>query len=90
MVGVGLADSFCSCALIIRRFEKLAVPVVEAVQWSTPKKEKASGPDPLISPIETQVCEIQPGDRDFSASAPLRPQFLVYNLNNHCPSNSLG
>lgn len=76
MVGVGLADS-CSCAPIIRRFEKPAAPVVEAVQWNTPKKE-------------IQVCEIRPGNRDFSASAPLRPQSLVYNLNNHCRSNSLG
>lgn len=72
MVGVGLADS-CSCAPIIRRFEKPAAPMVEAVHWSTPKKEKASGPDPLIPPTEIQVCEIGPGDRDFSASAPLRP-----------------
>lgn len=86
MVGVGLADS-CSCAPIIRRFEKPAAPMVEGVQRSTPKKEKASGPDPLISPIEIQVCEIRPGDRDFS---PLRPQSLVYNLNNHCRSNSPG
>lgn len=89
MVGVGLSDS-CSSAPIIRRFEKSAVPMVEGVQRSTPKEEKASGPDPLISPIEIQVCEIRPGDRDFSASAPLRPQSLVYNLNNHCRSNSLG
>lgn len=64
IIVVGLTDS-CTCAQIIRRFEKLAESMAEAVRRSKPKKENASGPGPLVSPTVSHVCELQLGDRFF-------------------------
>lgn len=86
----GLADS-CTCAQTIRRrFEKLAESVAEVVQRSRHKKEKASQSGHWVSPIVTKVSETQLGDGSLSASPPVRPQSLVYNLSHHFHTDSLG
>lgn len=84
---LGPADSG-TCAQTIG-FEKLAESVAEVVQRSKSKKEKAHS-QVIRSPIVTKVCETQLGDGSFSASAPVRPWPLVYNLNSRFHSGSLG